>query len=96
MIDARVWSITSTKLGTAVGAGLFDAGALNESTFNKLVKKGVPIRELARFTNVTKPWIARAGLSDRIFNALQETLWEMGKRDAWIVTGSGETGPNTT
>ncbi len=72
------------KVGTAVGAGLFDAGALNESTFNKLVKKGVPIRELARFTNVTKPWIARAGLSDRIFNALQETLWEMGKREAWI------------
>ncbi|MEN8196172.1 MAG: PhnD/SsuA/transferrin family substrate-binding protein, partial [Pseudomonadota bacterium] len=35
------------KVGVAVGRGQFDAGALKESTFKKLVKKGVPIRALA-------------------------------------------------
>jgi phosphonate transport system substrate-binding protein len=62
------------KVGGAVGAGDYDAGALNESTFKKLTAKGTPIRELARFPNVTKPWIARAGLPDRLFQALQNAL----------------------
>jgi len=64
-------------VGTAVGAGDFDAGALNESTFKKLLAKGEPIRELARFPNVTKPWIARKGLDPEVFLALQESLWEL-------------------
>ena len=62
------------KVGTAVGAGHFEAGALNEATFAKLVAKGVPIRELARFPNVTKPWIAREGLPERLFAALRDAL----------------------
>ncbi|MCP3870378.1 MAG: PhnD/SsuA/transferrin family substrate-binding protein [Gammaproteobacteria bacterium] len=65
------------KVGTAVGAGQFDAGALNEGTFKKLVKKGVPIRELARFPNVQKPWIARSGLSDKVYKAIQASLLGM-------------------
>ena len=65
------------KVGTAVGAGDFDAGALNESTFKKLTAKGEPIRELARFPNVTKPWIARKGLQPEVFAALQNSLLEL-------------------
>ncbi len=65
------------KVGTAVGAGSFDAGALNEKTFKKLVDAGEPIRELARFPNVTKPWIARSGLDDEILQALRESLLEV-------------------
>ena len=65
------------KVGTSVGAGQFDAGALNEGTFDKLVKKGVPIRELARFPNVEKPWIARSGLSEELYEALRASLLEM-------------------
>lgn len=65
------------KVGTAVGAGDFDAGALNESTFKKLIANGEPIRELARFPNVTKPWIARKGLTPEVFAALQQSLYEM-------------------
>lgn len=42
-------------VGEAVGAGRFTAGALKESTYKKLVAKGVPIRVLASFDNVTKP-----------------------------------------
>ena len=65
------------RVGTAVGAKEFDAGALKESTYKKLVAKGVKIREIARFPNVTKPWIARNGLPDDIFDALRSVLLEM-------------------
>ena len=65
------------KVGIAVGRGEFDAGALKQSTFNKLVKKGVPIRVLVTFPNVTKPWVAKAGMDSRIETALQAALLEM-------------------
>jgi len=65
------------KVGTAVGAGNYDAGALNESTFKKLVAKGEPIRVIAKFPNVAKPWIARSGLSERIMDAMRQALLDM-------------------
>ncbi len=65
------------KVGTAVGAGSFDAGALNEKTFKKLVEAGEPIRELVRFPNVTKPWIARSGLDQEVLLALRASLLEV-------------------
>lgn len=61
-------------VGEAVGAGKFSAGALKESTFQELVAKGVPIRALASFDNVTKPWLARAGLDQRVFDAMQQVM----------------------
>ncbi len=70
------------KVGTAVGAGDYDAGALNESTFKKLVEAGEPIRELVRFPNVTKPWIARSGLDEEVFAALKQSLLELKNKDA--------------
>ncbi len=65
------------KVGTHVGAGNYDAGALNESTFKKLVAKGEPIRAIAKFPNVAKPWIARSGLPERILDAMRQALLEM-------------------
>ncbi len=62
------------KVGHAVGAGLFDAGSLKETTFNRLVADGVPIRAIARFENATKPWVARADLPDRLKDALRQAL----------------------
>ncbi len=62
------------RVGSAVGARQFDAGALKESTFKKLREQGVKIRELARFPNVTKPWIASSKLNSEIFTALREVL----------------------
>jgi len=70
------------KVGTAVGAGDFDAGALNEATFKKLVAAGENIRELARFPNVTKPWIARSNLDPVLFEALQASLLEINDTEA--------------
>jgi len=34
----------------------------------------VPIRQLASFPNVTKPWVARAGLDPRVIAALRQGL----------------------
>lgn len=65
------------KVGAAVGAGQFDAGALKEGTFKKLRKKGIPIRELTRFLNVTKPWIAASEMEPNIVSALTEVLLEL-------------------
>lgn len=70
------------KVGYAVGSGQFDAGALKESTFNKLVDKGVPIRVIGRFPNVTKPWIARSGLDENVRKALQTALFQIKDEEA--------------
>ncbi|MCP5075796.1 MAG: PhnD/SsuA/transferrin family substrate-binding protein [Rhodobacteraceae bacterium] len=64
------------RVGTAVGSGEFDAGALKSSTFNKLVAKDVPIRALASFDNVTKPWLARAEINPEIFATMQRVFLE--------------------
>lgn len=61
-------------VGAAVGAGRFDAGALKESTFKKLVADGIPLRVIATFPNVTKPWIARGRLPDEIKELLRSAL----------------------
>lgn len=61
-------------VGEAVGAGKYSAGALKESTYKKLVAKGVPIRVLASFENVTKPWLASASLDENIIEAMQAVM----------------------
>ena len=65
------------KVGMAVGRKKYAAGALKEGTFKKLVASGEPIRVIASFPNVTKPWIARAGLASGLFEAIQQTLLEL-------------------
>jgi len=62
------------KVGYAVSKGDYDAGALKEGTFKKLIKKGEPLKALAVFENVTKPWVARAGLSDSLRKKLTTAL----------------------
>jgi len=64
------------RVGYAVAAGRFDAGALKESTYKKLLQKGVALRPIATFQNVTKPWVARSGMSERVFSALRLALLE--------------------
>lgn len=62
------------RVGTAVGSKEFAAGALKSSTFHSLVQKSVPIRSLAQFDNVTKPWIVRSGMPPRIVAAMREVF----------------------
>lgn len=61
-------------VGAAVGSGRFDGGALQESSYAKLVKDGVPIKAIAEFPNVTKPWIARGRLPAPIKADLRKAL----------------------
>ncbi len=64
------------NVGHAVATGRFDAGALEEGTFERLVQQGVRLRAIATFQNVTSPWLARSGLEPRILNALRNALLE--------------------
>lgn len=61
-------------VGMSVSSKKYDAGALKESTFNKLVSKGHKLRRIAEFDNVTKPWVSRKALENKIFTALQRSL----------------------
>lgn len=61
-------------VGEAVGAGRYTAGALKESTYKKLVAKGVPIRVLASFDNVTKPWLASADMPAKVLEAMRKVM----------------------
>lgn len=70
------------KVGYAVASGQFDAGALKESTFNKLVASGVSLRAIGRFPNVTKPWIARSGLAGNLRDALRGVLLQIKDEEA--------------
>ena len=62
---------------SAVAMKKYDAGAIKESTFIKRNKKIEKTKILHSFPNVTKPWIAREGLNDNIFNALRITFLTM-------------------
>ncbi|MDC0660484.1 PhnD/SsuA/transferrin family substrate-binding protein [Leisingera sp. SS27] len=61
-------------VGEAVGAGRYTAGALKESTYKKLVAKGVPIRVLASFDNVTKPWLASPEMPADVLEAMRKVM----------------------
>jgi len=65
------------RVGTAVGLRQFDAGALKEGTFKKLLAKDTPIRELAKLPNVTRPWVVRSNLSEEVTEELRESLIEI-------------------
>ena len=69
-------------VGTSVAAGRYDAGALKESTYTKLVAKGTPLTTIATFKNVTKPWVARARMDDTLFAALQPSLLALADPEA--------------
>ena len=61
-------------VGRAVAEGRFSAGALKENTFELLVEEGYPLREVARFPNVTKPWLVSANVSTEVALAMTEAL----------------------
>jgi phosphonate transport system substrate-binding protein len=70
------------KVGLAVGSGLFDAGALEETMFRKLADSGTPIRILTTYPNVTRPWIARSRLDPKLFEALRKALLTLDDKTA--------------
>lgn len=61
-------------VGAAVGGGFYDAGALKESTFKKQLNKGIPIRAIAKFPNVAKPWVISTGKDVQLNVAIKKAL----------------------
>ena len=70
------------KVALAVAAGNYDAGPVKENTFRKYAEKR-GLKALSEFSNVTKPWVARAGLDPQIYNILRETL--LGLKDKEVL-----------
>lgn len=77
------------RVGMAVGTGKFTAGALKESTFKKLVDKGVPIRVLFTFDNVTKPWLAAAHLNPDLAAAMRQVMLDAADKKALEAVNKG-------
>ncbi|MFK5980017.1 MAG: phosphate/phosphite/phosphonate ABC transporter substrate-binding protein [Rhizobiaceae bacterium] len=62
------------RVGWSVSDGSYDAGAVSKWVYLDLKKRGAKIRPIASFANVTKPWVARSGLSEEMKSAIREAL----------------------
>ena len=60
-------------MAAAVAADVFDAGALKESAF----KKVEGLKALARFPNVTRPWVAHSDVDKELVVALRSVMLEL-------------------
>ncbi|MAD41408.1 MAG: phosphonate ABC transporter substrate-binding protein [Arcobacter sp.] len=60
------------KVALAVAFGSFDAGVVKESSYKKYKYRG--LKAISSFQNITKPWLVRSGLNDKIYNTLKESL----------------------
>ncbi|QCO57552.1 phosphonate ABC transporter substrate-binding protein (plasmid) [Pseudorhodobacter turbinis] len=78
------------RVGAAVGVGRFTAGALKEDTMIKLIRSGVPIRPMFEFENVTKPWLAAAGMDPAVLAAMRQVMLEI--KDAELLGDIAEDG----
>ena len=67
------------KVALAVLNQDFDAGVVKEKTFNKYKNK-YPDKQLTMvkvFDNVTKPWVVREGISDKLYMALKSSMLKL-------------------
>ncbi len=86
-LDHFDYLVRHDRVGHAVANGNFDAGALKEGTFDKLRKNGLPLRAIARFDNVNKPWIANARMNDDLFTALRRVMFALSAPEAFKAMG---------
>lgn len=77
------------KVGMAVAAKEYDAGALKNSTFKSLVEQGEKIRALKKFDVVTKPWVARSDLDSERLEALRAALFSLELKSLQAVAKDG-------
>jgi len=74
-------------VGLAVWSGRYDAGAMNRRIYDKLVGRGVRLRPIASFENVTRAWVARADLPAEVADSLRRTL--LGLKDPELLESLG-------
>ncbi|MAC82622.1 MAG: phosphonate ABC transporter substrate-binding protein [Arcobacter sp.] len=60
------------KVALAVVHGDFDSGVVKESSYKKYKNRG--LKSIASFQNITKPWLVKAGLDDKVYNTLKKSL----------------------
>jgi len=70
------------SVAALVSAGRYDAGSFKEGTLRKFEKKGVKFKILSTYPNVFKPWLARAGLDEKVFKAIQVSLLSFNDQNA--------------
>jgi len=63
------------KVALAVAFGNYDAGVVKESSYNKYKSRG--LKAISSFQNITKPWLVRSGLDDKIYNTLKKSLLDL-------------------
>ena len=63
------------KVALAVALGNYDAGVVKESSYNKYKSRG--LKAISSFQNITKPWLVRSGLDDKIYNTLKKSLLDL-------------------
>ena len=76
------------KVALLVANGNFDGGVVKESSYKKYKSRG--LKSIASFPNVTKPWLVRAGLDDKIYNTLKKSLLKL--KDKEILKSIKKTG----
>ncbi len=76
------------KVALAVVHGNFDAGVVKESSFKKYKNRG--LKSISTFENVTKPWLVRSGLDDKIYNTLKKSLLNL--KDKKVLKSIKKTG----
>lgn len=76
------------RVGHAVANGSFDAGAIKQGTYKKLIEKGLPLRILAQFGNINKPWIASSDMDFELFESLRDVMFSLSAPEAFEALGN--------
>jgi hypothetical protein len=62
------------SVGVALVHKKFDAGALKNSTYQKLLENGMQLKSILQIKTPTKPWIASSKLDPDTANAIEQVL----------------------
>ncbi|MGF1740436.1 PhnD/SsuA/transferrin family substrate-binding protein [Vibrio profundum] len=64
------------KVALAVANGQYDVGVVKENTFDRYAKSR-GLKEIGRFSNVTKPWVVRDGFNPQLEDELRSILLKL-------------------
>lgn len=73
------------QVAYAVSQGEYDAGSLKEKTYLRLKADGLPLKILTTFENITKPWVARPGLDQRLLSLIKQAMFSSTTDGSWPV-----------
>lgn len=76
------------KVALSVVNGNFEGGVVKESSYSKYKDRG--LKSIFTFPNVTKPWLVREGLNNKIYNTLKNSLLKL--KDEKVLKSIKKTG----